>query len=94
MPRRPDVASLRSPGATWGAVENVGAPGSATAEPHAAVTSNGIPVVAWGSAGQNGAVAHGSHRTDGGWHPVELGTPSRDDASGSGTWPSTPTATR
>ena len=69
-------AALRASGGPWGAVENVGAPGSDTAEPHAAVTSNGVPVVAWGSAGQNGAVAHGSHRTGGGWQTVELGTPS------------------
>jgi PKD domain len=68
-------AALRTPGGPWGGVENVGDAGSGTAEPHAAVTSNGIPVVAWGSAARIAAVGHGSHRTAGGWQTVEIGTP-------------------
>jgi hypothetical protein len=65
------AASLRAgAGSDWGPTETAGAsPG--TAQPYGAITRGGVPVAAWDSGGQTGAVT-GTHREGGTWHPFEL----------------------
>jgi PKD domain len=68
-------AALRPSGGPWGAAEKAGDTGSSGAPPFATITTDGIPAVAWGSAGSGSAKAHLSHRgADGAWNPVDRGS--------------------
>jgi PKD domain len=75
------AAGVRSAGGAWTGPETVsGTVRGNLTSPQAAITTSGVPVVAWSSSANNFANANGSHRDGGGtWHPVLLGS-SQDDS--------------
>ncbi len=74
------AAGLRSAGGDWTGPETVSGTVRGNGAPHAAITTTGVPVVAWSSNANNSADANGSHRDAAGdWHPVLLGS-SQDDS--------------
>jgi hypothetical protein len=74
------AAALRGPGGLWAGPETASGTVTGNGAPHAAITTSGVPVVAWSSNANNSADANGSHRdTAGDWHPVLLGS-SQDDS--------------
>ena len=75
------AAGVRSAGGDWTGPETVsGTVRGNITSPHAAITTSGVPVVAWSSSVSGSANANGSHRdAAGAWHPVPLGS-SQDDS--------------
>ena len=74
------AAALRSAGGDWSGPERASGTVDGNGAPFAAITTSGVPVVAWSSNADNSADANGSHRdTAGDWQPVKLGA-SQDDS--------------
>jgi hypothetical protein len=75
------AAGVRSAGGDWVGPETVSGTVRVNDAPYVAITTSGVPVVAWSSNANNeSADANGSHRDAAGvWHPVLLGR-SQDDS--------------
>jgi PKD domain-containing protein len=86
------AAAVRSAGGGWVGPETAGATPNLTGGPRAAITTTGVPAVAWASSADNLAEAHGSYRNAAGvWNRTTLGSSGDDtvylddlDADGDG----------